>query len=1262
MSDQRPVVIKPTMDATGVRPGAEEVKKTTRDMAQVVSAEGRKAAEGVEAIGEGAKRGAAQLDAETRRMAASIQRATAATQAGSRQNADYFEAIAAQRGLRADTLRPYIESLRAAERAQNAASGSLGKIGVSAGQTTAALRQVPAQFTDIITSLQGGQAPLQVLLQQGGQLKDSFGGIGAATRALGGYVLGLINPFTVLAGAIGTVAVGYALGSREAQQYERALVLSGNAAGVTADQLADLANAIGAAGPATEGKAAEVLTQLAAAGAVGAENLGRFAEAAIGLERVGGPAVEETAKAFASLAKEPLQASLRLTESMRYLTAAQAEQIAGLERQGRMTEAARVAQEAYADALEERIPDLAGRLGLLERAWIAVKDATKRAGDAVLEVGRGETLREQLAEVRKQVEEAQRLRATGNVPTGIPRLAFERSEAAAQARLSSLQAQVTAAEAAAAAEGVRQRQEQAGLQWLKEGEKYLSSQAKFAAEVVRIRQAGLQAGKSEAEIAERLVALSQQTYGSRGASAEQSQQREREAQQRERERTLEKQRDLLNELSGLTSAYAGDIQQLNAARAAGLVGEERYGELVRELVARQPFAKAAAEEQARAVKAEADATLRAAAAREQYLQTLARDVESGERTLEQLRDEYIALTAGKEALRERVALRTEEQILALEIQAISAADRNLDFAAAEALRERIRQLREELALRRGLSAAELQQKARTDAERASQEAFKEWERANEQIGQSLSDALMEGGKSAGEYLVSYFRTLVLRPIVQAIVQPIVGALGSTFGSSGLGGPASAGSNALGYAKTGYDLYKMGAGAFTAFGAGAANAAGTAYANLTGTGLDGFLASNNAFGTAGGAGGWGSILGTAASYLAGGAVGIYGGRAISGGYSVSGDSGNRAVNTGTVIGAIAGGPIGAAIGGLIGGVANRAFGRKDAQVVSQTIEGSFGAGGFYGGDLATEYLAKGGWFRSDKRGTTTQDLDAEIADLLSAGAKATAEQARVYANLLGLPAASLEGYTRAIKVNIKDLSEDEIGKAIEAEITAYGEGLASRFAALLTPFKQAGETLEQTFRRLAGLQSFSTQLNSLGGVFSRLASLSVDARERLLDLAGGAEALASLSMDFAQTYYNRDEIAGLKARDLQNAFTSIGVTNAPNSREQFRAIVEGVDVSGTAGQQQLIDLLRLGGDFAQVADYLAETGKTLADAATAAPVTTQLADLFSKPQQEQVDAIHGVAQAVGLVRETIERLWGNGQSNITVRLPRLVSELWSLPQP
>src|SRR5262245_26088695 len=67
---------------------------------------------------------------------------------------------------------------------QNRASQSMGAAALSAKQYSQAMRMLPAQITDIVTGLASGQSAFMVAIQQGGQLRDSFGGVGAALKAL----------------------------------------------------------------------------------------------------------------------------------------------------------------------------------------------------------------------------------------------------------------------------------------------------------------------------------------------------------------------------------------------------------------------------------------------------------------------------------------------------------------------------------------------------------------------------------------------------------------------------------------------------------------------------------------------------------------------------------------------------------------------------------------------------------------------------------------------------------------------------------------------------------------------------------------------------------------------------------------------------------------------------------------------------------------------------------------------------------------------
>jgi phage-related minor tail protein len=99
-----------------------------------------------------------------------------------------------------------------------------------------------------------------------------------------------------------------------------AIANTGNAAGVTVDQMNGMAEAMGEGFGKTAGKARDALTAMASTGRVARADLQQFAQVAIDVERVTGQSLEKTAENFAALGKDPLGASLRLSESMNYLT------------------------------------------------------------------------------------------------------------------------------------------------------------------------------------------------------------------------------------------------------------------------------------------------------------------------------------------------------------------------------------------------------------------------------------------------------------------------------------------------------------------------------------------------------------------------------------------------------------------------------------------------------------------------------------------------------------------------------------------------------------------------------------------------------------------------------------------------------------------------------------------------------------------------------------------------------------------------------
>ena len=284
---------------------------------------------------------------------------------------------------------------------------SLTRVGNTAKQTAAAMRNVPAQFTDIVVSLQAGQNPLQVFLQQGGQLKDMFGGIGPAASALGGYVMGLVNPFTVAAAGAATLAYGFEAGRQEAVEYNKALILTGGYAGVTAGQLSTMAGQVSSV-VGTTGAAASALATLAGGGKIASDSFVQVTQAAIAMEQATGKAVGDTIAEFNKIADDPVAAAKALDDQYHFLTASVYSQIVALKDQGDTIGATRLLTDNYADTVRQRAGEITQNLGLIERGWKAIKTAAGGALDALKEVGREKTLDQQIAVLRKSISEAEK--------------------------------------------------------------------------------------------------------------------------------------------------------------------------------------------------------------------------------------------------------------------------------------------------------------------------------------------------------------------------------------------------------------------------------------------------------------------------------------------------------------------------------------------------------------------------------------------------------------------------------------------------------------------------------------------------------------------------------------------------------------------------------------------------------------------------------------------------------------------------------------
>lgn len=1186
-TEDHKVQLVATVNTADAEQGFQRVKQGAADMGQAVGQAGEKAGAGLGKLGDAGTGAAAKLDGSTKSIIASIQRTTAAMEAGERGSTQYFESLAKQRGVSVDTLRPYLDQLQAAQRAQATATGGLDKMGVSAKQTAAALRGVPAQFTDIFTSLQGGQAPLTVLLQQGGQLKDMFGGVGNAARAMGGYVLGLVNPFTVAAAAAGALFVAYRQGASEAEAFNRQAILSGGNARITAAGMAEMARSVRETSDAiTQSQASEFLTGIATAGKVGEENLKRFTLAALEFEAAGGGAASEVGKAFADLANEPLKASVKLNESMNYLTRSTYDQIKALEEQGKFTDAAKVAQEAYATAIEQRTPQLVENLGYVESAWKRISGAARSAWDAVRDAGRATELDQanaQLqnaintgateAEVRALEVKRNRLQQIADVQAGAARAQQEQNDR--------VKAGVTLAEQAANADGA------------------LASQRRKVAE-----------------------ATAQFALATKGLAKDSEDYRRAET-------------DYLTVVAALTKAEEDKVKRTKKMTAAEREAAEQRKRDFEVVKLRNQAVEAGFKDQQKLLDQTIAAEAKRFAARES-------DVEKLREQIQVEIEAAAAIGLSKPQLVELAAVKLEDAAASKERQAIDAEIIGDSPRIIQTYRDEAKALRDLAAAKRATGAKQASQDAADEAGKEAERATQEWARSAAEIERSITDALMRGfesGKGFAENLrdtvVNMFKTMVLRPLVQMGVQGGLNLLG-------LGGPAAGGGGgggALGALANGASLYNQlstGTGLI-----GSVLASNAAYGAAIGTTTIGagsqaamLAAQTGSFGAAGvaatsqaaagaGAGassvlsaipGWGWALGGLA-LLAGSGFGKTPGEQARGGYYSSRGLDANIDNALAVTG-----------GGGDGAYARDLITREDAGLktfTKQTVDGVLAA-------------AQG----------NAKALGVDIALGIDAGFAANLNGKGKNKNAFGYAQIFADGELAGEYSN-RELGSDVT--AAGAKFAQELADAAADVILAGTNFKRAGESSSQTLTRLGrDLTGVNASFDLLGVEMFETSLKGGDMASALADVFGGVEQFQQATATFFSAFYSDAEKFATQQRLLRQGFDELGIA-MPRSTRDFRALVEAQDLTTEAGREMYAQLMALAPAFSEVSTAVEAAFDSISQttASSVRDIEMSLLDNAGKYAYLDAEIESLITQlSTATLPADIERLFGQINANTT----------------
>lgn len=1037
-----------------------------------------------------------------------------------------------------------VAGIKAGGGAANEAAGHVARLGVSAGQTAQAMRQLPMQFSDIVVSLQAGQSPMQVLLQQGSQIKDSFGGAGAAAKAMGGYVAGLVGPFTLAAAGVGVLTAAWVQGSSEAEAYEKTLASTGNRAGVTAGELSAMAESIDQVA-GTQGSAAEILNQLAAGGKVASGQMEEVGAAISAMAETGMRDVESLVKEFEAIGEEPVKGILKINDAYNFLTPTIYGQIKALQEQGKMEEAIALAQSEAAKGVKQRAAEVEAATGAMEKGWRSLVNVVREAWDAMKNVGR-ESLQQQVAAQKKLIADINAGDQVGNVEVAQRYLKTLEDQVAAEkkaaeggaARAASMKGFLATEKEVAAAQERGAKQTRTLTQALGEYRENLDKIRAADPKSVMLDPAKVAAGEAairkEFETTAKVRRAAAATPGERLDSTWVQRIQVLKAQASATESLTETERAAIRVMTD----FANGKLKLTAAEKARLPGLVQEALLLDDAA---EAAKKAAVEQAALAKAQ-EAAIDAVRADTQALLAKLDAAQFEAETYGMTEEAVYRLLAARAADRaEMNAFGDANDAVIAELKAQEKAYLDLaDAAGAKASRDAVR-------------------KAGEDA-RASAQRF------SDDLERALTDSLMrsfEAGKGFGEAFLdsikNMLKTAALKAVVQVVAQPVTSSFAG--GSTGVAGMSGGGSGGIG------NLLSMGNSA-------AGMSSLSAYTGAAGYMQFGSMASS--FGTALTAASTGADLGAAiAAYEAAGMGATA--SSLSAGASVAGSVGSGAAS---------------ALGSVMSGLATAAPYLAVALLVAQQL-GAFKGPTYH----------HGGAYMADTEGTLTKANSSNFTDFNLGWGAYTVDRSSGFDDAM---LAMSQGVAKQIEASIKAYGGQTgnltVGTRFASDNDDWSEGairIVNEAGERVYDFTKrytsdSGKALQQFGEDATRALVATLKATDLNDEFDALFAGVDPLKASVAELNAVLERATAIQQQTASVRAAIDSNFLEPAEQLQKAFQVLG-QSVPDSAAAYEALVRAQDLNSTAGRQLAASLLDVYGQWKQVEDAAQATVQAAADA-------------------------------------------------------------------
>lgn len=273
------------------------------------------------------------------------------------------------------------------------------KTATTGGLTPQQQQALAYQTTDLVTQIASGQNAMIALLQQGGQLKDQFGGFANTFKILSS----VITPFRIAIGGIvtvlGTLGLAFYKGSEESKRLRDDMILTGNYADMSQKKFLDLSAVVSQKLNVSIGEAKTVFTQLIASGQFTSKSIGAVGEAILRVAELSGKSADQVAQELIPAFNGSASSAKNLNDKMHLLTLEQYKQIEALDKQSKAQESATI----LADALNDKLSAQERQIGTLEKIWKSITTTASAAWDALLGIGRAESPEERIEKLTKQI-------------------------------------------------------------------------------------------------------------------------------------------------------------------------------------------------------------------------------------------------------------------------------------------------------------------------------------------------------------------------------------------------------------------------------------------------------------------------------------------------------------------------------------------------------------------------------------------------------------------------------------------------------------------------------------------------------------------------------------------------------------------------------------------------------------------------------------------------------------------------------------------